>query len=188
MRGRLTDQDLTDYALNELPPDERLYVESMLGVSEECRHDVVQMLELGEMLKDGIRREDSDVFTLNAEQRAKVLAVPAWHWRGFLQKAAAILLLAAGTAYTATRPGFWQKGSAAVGQLASAGQAVQGIVADVQEKGFARSVEEFASRLQQRAGQVADAGSTAPDWQFAAQPAICTPPVWIDPLPEIAEM
>lgn len=185
MRGRLTDQDLTDYALNELPPDERLYVESMLGLSEECRHDVVQMLELGEMLKTGMQREDSDELALNTEQRARVLDVPAWHWRGFLQKAAAILLLAAGTAYTATRPGFWEKGSAAVGQLASAGQAVQDIVADVQEKGFARSVEEFASRLQQRAGSVAD---TAPDWQFAAQPAVCTPPVWIDPLPEVADM
>jgi|GEM_PF-753316 len=188
MRGRLTDQDLTDYALNELPPDERLYVESMLGVSEECRHDVVQMLELGEMLKTGLQREDSDVLTLNAEQRAKVLDVPAWHWRGLFQRAAAILLLAAGTAYTATRPGFREKSGAAVGHLASAGQAVQGLVADVQEKGFARSVEEFASRLQQRGGQVADAVSTASDWQFAAQPAICTPPVWIDPLPEVAEM
>ncbi len=188
MRGRLTEQDLTDYALNELPPDERLYVESMLGASEECRNDIVQMLELGELLKEGMQREDSDVLTLNAEQRTKVLAVPAWHWRGFLQKAAAILLLAAGTAYTATRPGFWQKSGAAVGQLASAGQAVQGIVADVQEKGFARSVEEFASRLQQRSGQPTDATPAAPDWQFAAQPAVCTPPVWIDPLPEIAEM
>ncbi len=53
MRGKITDQDLTDYALNELPPNERLYVESMLGVSEECRGDVYQMLDLGEMLKEG---------------------------------------------------------------------------------------------------------------------------------------
>jgi len=188
MRGRLTDQDLTDYALNELPPDERLYVESMLGLSEECRHDVVQMLELGEMLKDGMRRDDSDVLALNAEQRAKVLDVPAWHWRGIFQKAAAIILLAAGTAFLATRPGFREKGGAAVGHLASAGQAVQEMVADVQEKGFARSVEEFASRLQQRAGSVTETASTSSDWQFAAQPAVCTPPVWIDPLPEIAEM
>ena len=185
MRGRLTDQDLTDYALNELPPDERLYVESMLGVSEECRHDVVQMLELSEMLKDGIQRDDSDVLTLNAEQRAKVLDVPAWHWRGILQKAAAILLLSSVTAFTTTRPGFWEKSGAAVDRLASAGQTVHGIVADVQEKGFARSVEEFASRLQQSSGQVAE---TPSEWQFAAQPAVCTPPVWIDPLPEIAEM
>jgi len=186
MRGRLTDQDLTDYALNELPPDERLYVESMLGVSEECRHDVVQMLELSEMLKEGIQRDDADLLTLNAEQRAKVLDVPAWHWRGFFQKAAAILLLSAGTAFIATRPGVLEKSGLAVGHLASAGQAVQGIVADVQEKGFARSVEEFASRLQQRAGQ--QVSDTVPEWQFAAQPAVCTPPVWIDPLPEIAEM
>ena len=186
MRGRLTPQDLTDYALNELPPDERLYVESMLGVSEECRHDVVQMLELSELLKDGIATIDSDELTLNTEQRAKVLDVPAWHWRGMLQKAAAILLLSAGTAFTATRPGFWDKSGAAADRLASAGHAVQGMVADVQEKGFARSVEEFRSRLEKVS---ASASETTSEWQFAAQPAVCTPPVWIDmPLPEIAEM
>ena len=186
MRGRLTPQDLTDYALNELPPDERLYVESMLGVSEECRHDIVQMLDLSEMLKEGIATIDSDEVTLNAEQRAKVLDVPAWHWRGFLQKAAAILLLASGTAFIATRPGFWGKSGSAAETLASAGHAVQGMVADVQEKGFARSVEEFRSRLEKVS---AAASETAPEWQFAAQPAVCTPPVWIDmPLPEIAEM
>ncbi len=185
MRGRLTPQDLTDYALNELPPDERLYVESMLGVSEECRHDVVQMLELGEMLKSGMAAPDSDVLTLRAEQRAKVLDVPAWHWRGFLQKAAAILLLASGTAFIATRPGFWGKSGPAVDAIASAGHAVQGMVADVQEKGFARSVEEFRSRLE----KISVVPESAPEWQFAAQPAVCTPPVWIDmPLPEIAEM
>jgi anti-sigma factor RsiW len=184
MRGRLTDQDLTDYALNELPPDERLYVESMLGISEECRNDVYQMLELGEMLKQGMERNDSDALTLNAEQRAKVLEVPAWHWRGILQKAAAILMLSAGTAFTATRPGFWDKGGVAADKLASAGQAVQGMVADVQEKGFARSVEEFRSRLEKISSTAME-----PEWQFASQPAVCTPPVWVDmPLPEIGEM
>jgi anti-sigma factor RsiW len=184
MRGRLTPQDLTDYALNELPPDERLYVESMLGVSEECRNDAYQMLELGELLKEGMERNDSDVLTLSAEQRAKVLDVPAWHWRGILQKAAAILLLSTGTAFIATRPGFWEKGGAAADKLASAGHAVQGMVADVQEKGFARSVEEFRSRLEKISTVAVET-----EWQFAAQPAVCTPPVWIDmPLPEIAEM
>ena len=185
MRGRLTPQDLTDYALNELPPDERLYVESMLGVSEECRNDIYQMLEISELLKEGMERNDSDELTLNAEQRAKVLEVPAWHWRGILQKAAAILLLSVGTAFVATRPGFWDKSGAAAGTLASAGHAVQGMVAEVQEKGFARSVEEFRSRLEKISTQ--PAGET--EWQFAAQPAVCTPPVWIDvPMPEIAEM
>ena len=185
MRGRLTNQDLTDYALNELPADERLYVESMLGVSEECRNDVVQMLELSEMLKDGMQRDESDVLTLNAAQRAKVLDVPTWHWRGILQKAAAILLLSASTAFIATRPGFRVKSGAAADTLTSAGQAMQGIVADMQEKGFARSVEEFRSRLERVSAPSVDSAS---EWQFAAQPAVCTPPVWIDPLPEIGEM
>ena len=46
MRGKLSEQDLTNYALNEgLDPRERLYVESMLGASEPCRDDVYKMLE-----------------------------------------------------------------------------------------------------------------------------------------------
>lgn len=185
MRGRLTEQDLTDYALNELPPDERLYTESMLAVSEECRDDIYRMLELSEQLKEGFEAQgDARALELSPEQRTKVLDVPAWTWNGLLQKAAAILLLSVGTAFLATRPGFWQNGGAAADRLASAGQAVQGMVADVQEKGFARSVEEFRSRL-----EMASAATRETEWQFAAQPAICTPPVWVDsPLPEIADM
>jgi anti-sigma factor RsiW len=187
MRGRLTEQDLTDYALNELPPDERLYVESMLGASEECRNDVVQMLEMGEMLKECMRRsEEEELLMLTGDQRTKVLDVPKWNWvGGLVQKAAAIMLLGAGTAFIATRPGVWQNSGIAVDGLASAGQAVQEMVADAQEMGFARSVEEFRSRLEGTAYQTADA-----DWQFAAQPAVCTPPIWTmeESLPEIAEM
>ena len=188
MRGKLTEQDLTNYALNELPPDERLYVESVLGVSEETRNDVYQMLEFGEMLKEGFAEsEEIEPLALSAEQRAKVLAVPAWNWRGVLQKAAAITLLAAGTSFIATRPGFWQKGGAAADRLASAGQAVQSIVSDVQAKGFARTVEEFKSRMEKAGSESTESAET--EWQFAAQPAVCTPPVWMDlTLPEIAEM
>jgi anti-sigma factor RsiW len=186
MRGRLTEQDLTDYALNELPPDERIYVESMLGLSEECRNDVYQMLELSETLKESMQRTDEfESLALSDEQRSKVLTVPVWNWRGTLQKAAAILLLASGTAFIATRPGVWQNSGVAVDNLASAGQAVQEMVADAQELGFARSVEEFRSRLENISGQTAET-----EWQFASQPAVCTPPVWTmdSPLPEIAEM
>jgi len=185
MRGRLTEQDLTDYALNELPPDERLYTESMLSVSEECRSDIYQMLELGEMLKTGFAaHDDTQVFELNPEQRAKVLEVPIWNWRGVVQKAAAIMLLAAGSAFLVTRPGFWQRGGESSARLASAGQALQGLVADVQEKGVARSVEEFRTRLEK-----VSAPAIEGEWQFASQPAVCTPPVWVDvPLPEVADM
>jgi hypothetical protein len=157
----------------------------MLAVSEECRHDIYQMLELSEMLKTGFEAQGvTRVLELSPEQRAKVLEVPEWTWRGILHKAAAILLLSVGTAFLATRPGFWEKNAVTTDSLASAGQAVQGMVADVQEKGFARTVEEFRSRL-----EMASAATRETEWQFAAQPAVCTPPVWVDsPLPEIADM
>jgi hypothetical protein len=180
MRGKVSDQDLTNYALNELPPEERLYVESMLGVSEECRGDVYQMLELGEMLKEGFEADEAGAeILLNEEQRTKVLDVPRWNWKGLLQQAAAITLLAAGTAYTVTRPAFWQKGGAA-DKISDAGEAV---------KGWARNADEFTSRLQ--SGSVAKPEETSSpmlaeegsEWQFVATPAICTPPT-----PMVVEM
>ena len=147
MRGKVTDQDLTNYALNELSPEERLYVESMLAVSEECRNDVYQMLDVSEMLKEGFEQSEygSDLL-LNDEQREKVLEVPRFHWRGFLQRAAAIALLAAGTAYTMTRPAM--RGTPGPTEnLASAGEVVGSLVADVQSNGFAGTGEEGAGRL-----------------------------------------
>ena len=58
MRSEISDQDLTDYALNELGPEERLYVESMLAVSEECRNDVYEMIDMAMLLEKGFERED----------------------------------------------------------------------------------------------------------------------------------
>ena len=185
MRGKVTDQDLTNYALNELSPEERLYVESMLGVSEECRHDVYRMLELGEMLKEGFEQEDTSMdILLKDDQRVRVLEVPRFHWRSFMQRAAAITLLAAGTAYTMTRPGLWQKGGAA-DQIASAGEAVGHLVAEVSDQGFARTAEEVTARLLKASMTTGD----APDFQFVAAPAVCTPPMLeMPPMPELAEM
>ena len=60
MRGKLSDQDLTNYALNELEARERLYVESMLAVSVECRDDVYQMIDVAQMLEEGFEREEKD--------------------------------------------------------------------------------------------------------------------------------
>ena len=108
MRGKISDQDLTDYALNELAPEERLYLESMLAVSEECRHDVYEMIEMGQMLEEGYEREDdAEVIPfLTAAQRTKVLHVklgpPAW------QRAVAVLGAAACAAFAIVHPGFWQ--------------------------------------------------------------------------------
>ena len=93
MRGNLTEQNLTDYALNELQPEERFYVESMLACSEDCREDVYSTLELSELLKQGFDEDESTLpMELNEEQRTKVLEVPHWNFRTLLHKAAAIAL------------------------------------------------------------------------------------------------
>lgn len=186
MRGKVTDQDLTNYALNELSPDERLYVESMLAISEECRHDVYQMLEMGEMMKEGFELDEQGAeLLLNDAQRERVLEVPRFHWRGFLQRAAAIALLAAGAAYAVTRPGLGLRNGAA-DQLASAGEAMGSLVAEVRDNGFARTAEEVTARLLKAS---MPASTEAADFQFVAAPAVCTPPIFDLPdMPEVVEM
>ncbi len=183
MRGKVSDQDLTDYALNELPPNERLYVESMLGISEECRNDVYRMLDLSEMLKEGLELEEDPSFTLDAEQRDRVLAVPAWTWSGFARRAAAVALLAAGVNFAVTRPAFWQEGGT-VDKLATASQAVQTLVGDVQEKDLVKIAQEFSARIQAAS---LNATSSNAEFQFVSAPAVCTPPVWVD-VPAISEI
>jgi hypothetical protein len=169
--------------------EERLYVESMLAVSEECRHDVYQMLELGEMLKEGFEEDEAGAeILLNDEQRERVLEVPRFHWRGFFQRAAAVALLAAGAAYTATQTNLWKQGGAA-GQIATASQAagetVGSLVADVRDNGFARTAEEVTARLL-KASMPADGA----EFQFVAAPAVCTPPLLdsIAQMPDVVEM
>src|ERR1044071_7005459 len=101
----------------------------MLGVSEECRGDVYQMLDLSEMLKEGFEADERKdeigaELLLNEDQRAKVLEVPRWNWMHFFRQAAAIALLAGGTAYVASRPGVWGPGGA-VDKIAESGEAVK---------------------------------------------------------------
>ena len=190
MRGQVTDQDLTNYALNELSPEERLYVESMLGVSEECRNDVYQMLELGEMLKEGFEEDEYGTdLLLKDNQRERVLEVPRFHWGGFFQRAAAIALLAAGTGYTMTRPGLWQNRGPAE-QIATAGLAMGDFVAGVQNNGFARTAEEVTQRLLKASMPAEPVDQVdSVEFQFVAAPAVCTPPIFDMPvMPEVGEM
>jgi hypothetical protein len=184
MRGKVTDIDLTNYALNELPPEERLYVESMLGVSEECRNDVYQMLELSEMLKDGYEiQEQQALLTLDESQRSKVLTISRWNFRALLRQAAAIALLATGIGYSILHPDFWQRGATAQ-KLLTAGEAVGYFVVDVHEKGFAKTADEFTARIQN------SKPAANKEWQFAAAPAVCTPTSWDSTasVPDISEM
>ena len=117
-----------------------------------------------------------------------MLFVPYWDWRGLIQRAAAVLLLASGTAYTASRPSFWRQGGAA-DKLASASLAVQSLADDLHTKSFAQTAAEFTARIQQSTA-IASERPDRTEWQFVATPAVCTPPVWSDiaSMPDIVEM
>lgn len=111
MRAGLSEQDLTDYALNELEADQRLYVESMLAASEECRHDVCEMIEMAMLLEESFEREERKtnaavVAELTPEQRQALLVVKPKP--RYLQKFAAVLAAAAAVAFCITNPTFWK--------------------------------------------------------------------------------
>ena len=111
MRGKLSDQDLTNYALNDgLEARERLYVESMLGLSEECRADVYKMLDMSELLERGFAQEsDRTIPRLTRAQREALLnATPRFEIFPVVRKAAAALALAACVAFVLANPAGWQ--------------------------------------------------------------------------------
>src|SRR3954466_15226005 len=110
MRGKICDQDLTNYALNDgLDPRERLYVESMLAVSEECRQDVYRGIELAQMLETGFERQQESALGLTAEQRSALLRPQPTRFRlAMVHRAAATLAMAAFVAFVLVNPPLWQ--------------------------------------------------------------------------------
>jgi len=114
VRSKISDQDLTDYALDALDPNERLYVESMLAVSEECRNDVYETIDMAMMLEEGFEREDNKVstLTLTGEQRLELLN--ARPQSRFLRRASVVLAAAAAVALALVTKDQWMpKGPAA---------------------------------------------------------------------------
>jgi hypothetical protein len=111
MRGKITDQDLTNYALNDgLDPRERLYVESMLAVSEECRGDIYKCIELGQMLEKGfeLEQDQAELPSLTEEQRETLFSArPRVTVTQFARKTAAALALAACAAFAIVHPQLW---------------------------------------------------------------------------------
>lgn len=181
MRGNLTDQDLTDYALNELDPGQRLYVESMLAVSAECRNDVYEMLEVTQMLEEGFEQEAGLTFvaTLTPEQRAS-LTTPRRRRASlaFFNKTAATLAAAACVAFALAGPDFFHENDSArkVAQVSSqvtqmVSQAVVPVSENVDISSFV-NLESFAD--------------DSSNWLQAASDAlpqpgvVCTPPSWLE--------
>ena len=111
MRAKFSDQDLTDYALNELEPADRLYIESLLAVSEECRNDVYETIDLAMMLEEGFEREDAKVLSLKPDQREALLDVRVKSH--FFHRSVAVLAAAAAVAVAFVTKDQWlPKGSA----------------------------------------------------------------------------
>ena len=181
MRGNLTDQDLTDYALNELDPGHRLYVESMLAVSTECRNDVYEMLEVTQMLEEGFEQEAGITFaaTLTPEQRA-FLTTPRRRRASLalFHKAAATLAAAACVAFALANPHLWEEndGARKVAKVGSqmtqmVSQAVVPVSENVDISSFV-NLESFAD--------------DSSNWLQAASDAlpqpgvVCTPPSWLE--------
>jgi anti-sigma factor RsiW len=182
MRGTLTDQDLTNYALNDgLDDRERLYVESMLAISEECRQDVYAMLDVAQMLEEGFDRENSraaDELTL--VQREKLLHPPRRHPAlAFLQKASAAVALAACVAFALVHPELWQ--GAAAHRVASVSTTVTKMVTNASNRGMQANTEDFAQYVDfqplvdDSAAWLQQASDSLPQ-----SGTICTPPSWPD--------
>ena len=102
MKTKIPEQYLTDYALNELAPEDRIYVESLLGASEEAREYVYQMVDLAMSLdqEDGRAQE-----VLTAEQRKRLLDVRLPNV--FLRRAAVVLAAAASVALAVVQQDSW---------------------------------------------------------------------------------
>lgn len=104
MRSQISDQDLTDYALDELEPTQRIYVESMLAVSEECRNDVYEMIDMAMLIERGFEREEEKTAgMLRPEQRAALLSVKV-RPRQYVTRIAASLAAAAAVTFAVLNP------------------------------------------------------------------------------------
>jgi anti-sigma factor RsiW len=183
MRGKLSNQDLTNYALNDgLDDHERLYVESMLAVSEECRHDVYGMIEMAQLIETGFDRENRGADAgLTPEQREQLMHPPQRPLvLAFLQQASAAVAMAACVAFMLVHPQFWP-GGASARKIAHVSSKMNQMVSHAGARAMASSSNDF--------GQFVDLHELVDDsdaWLQQASDAlpkpdtICTPPSWPD--------
>ncbi len=175
MRGKISDQDLTDYALNELQPEERLYLESMLAISEECRHDIYQMIEVGQMLDEGFEAEEdlSQTFWLTGAQRNKLV-----HFRrtpALWQRATGVVALAACAAFLLTHPLFWQMNGTSREAVAFSNS-----VSTIDSNSATATPVNFSTPLASFAAFADDTASWLPTVSEVLDPMVCTPPSWVE--------
>ena len=106
MKAKVSEQDLTDYALDELEPQERIYVETALVGSEEAREDVYAMIDMAMMLDEGFERQQSRApAVLTVEQRRALMNVRQPNI--FLRNTVVALAAAACVAFALARLDAW---------------------------------------------------------------------------------
>lgn len=185
MRGRLTNQDLTDYALNALAPHERLYVESMLAVSEECRKDVYDLLEVSQMLEEGFERELNKVpLELTNTQRIELLTPKRRFWfvvRDAAAIAAGFIALVGGSIAALKSDLLHAGGTQHFAEVSKAAteKAATMLVSAIQDNAasLALSSEDPLRELREDLQERFD---SLPDDLNLDTPAVCTPPAWIE--------
>lgn len=106
MHRSLSDRDITDYVLNELPPRERLYVESMMLGCERSREDVVSMMEMSRLLEEGLENEllGADLILDEARRNRIYTSSSSFAWRTALRVSATVAALAACVAFSVAAP------------------------------------------------------------------------------------
>jgi len=184
MKGHLSEQDLTDYALNELSDVDRLYVESMLVASEECRGDIVATIEMAQMLEQGFEREllvaERQALALRDEQRSE-LTKPHFTLRYAIRDVVSALGLAACVAFAITsfeRNDFPRARMAAdrVGQAST--KVADAMAVAVQQTPEKVDLGKVLSSLREMAEESSKLVPVSND-MLSEPPAICTPPTLI---------
>ena len=178
MRGVIRDQDLTDFALNELDLRDRTYVESMLAVSTECRNDVYKMLELSKMLEDGFAEQDEKFgeLTLSEGQRELLLRGPRRPVvRPIALRLAAVLVVSAVAAFGLSA---WvkseTKGQAFSSQFAALGSAVGGAVENLNDVDWQETLRQISDEPNPENWLTGPAAAVVPPvqgmpWEFASE-------------------
>jgi anti-sigma factor RsiW len=184
MRAHLSEQDLTDYALNELEPHQRIYVESLLAVSEECRNDVYRMIEMAQLLEQGFEREaaiavrDGEDLHLHAQQRAH-LTRPHHTVRYFFRDVASAIGLAACVAFCLVKvdQSQFEGARVAAGRVAQASTKAAGVVASAAQTpdggiDLGKALASLRELAAESSSRLIDAGGD----MLPEPPTICTPP------------
>lgn len=145
MNAKVSEQDLADYSLNELGPEERIYVETVLGGSEEAREDVYQMIDLAMMLDRGFeKQQSSEPAVLTLEQRRALMSVQGPNI--FLRNSAAVLAAAACVAFAIVQRDAWMprlhmpQATATAGAAADSGMQASAVI---EETDFVTQLKQF---------------------------------------------